>query len=170
MEGETVLQGGAGSLFPNEDHWEVPDHGLRLKSRDVLLPRAPLKPACVAASIKGSQQTPWKHQWTFCSPSLASTGVTKAASSGPCEAISSWKCVVIGEMMGQVFWSGSMSARRLIPSASHLRACWRAGVSRSLFCSLLIGVIYCPNGSSSCGFAPSHQLNPDAGMKIRSGT
>lgn len=44
-----------------------------------------------------------------------------------CKAVSScsiysldWNCILIREMMGQVFWCGFMSARSLIPSQSNL--------------------------------------------------
>lgn len=64
------------------------------------------------------------------------------ASCRPCKAISScsiypldWNCVLIGEMMGQVFWYSFMSTRRLIPLHSNLQAWQQAVVPDSLFSS-----------------------------------
>lgn len=73
----------------------------------------------------------------------AQAPVTEAmASCRPCKAISScsiypldWNCVLIREMMGQVFWYSFMSVRSLIPLHSNLQAWQRAVVSGSLFCS-----------------------------------
>lgn len=80
-------------------------------------------------------------------------------SCGPCKAISScsiysldWNCVLIREMMGQVFWYSFMSARsliRCIAISRHGSGLWCQTAS---FVRLLIGVIYCPNRQSSCGF------------------
>lgn len=80
-------------------------------------------------------------------------------SCGPCKAISScsiysldWNCVLIREMMGQVFWYSFMSARSLIRRIAISRHGSGLWCQTASFVRLLIGVIYCPNRQSSCGF------------------
>lgn len=101
-----------------------------------------------------------RHLFLYFIYTPAETAATEAtASCGPCKAISScsiypldWNCVLIREMMGQVFWYGIVSVRNLIPSHSRLRHGGGRRCQTASFVRLLIGVIYCPNRQSSCGF------------------
>lgn len=83
-------------------------------------------------------------------------------------------------MMGQVFFHflvggmGGIGCRPLgVGDKPHSIVLQSPGVAAGLqrqtasFVPLLIGVIYCPNRRSSCGFTAQRQLNPDAAMKIR---